>query len=86
MIILAGVNSLKRDILKHELVPEHVILSETEIKKILKDTDFKREQLPKIKKDDPVVKEIDANVGDILQITRNSETAGTFLTYRIVDD
>ncbi|KZX16683.1 DNA-directed RNA polymerase subunit H [Methanobrevibacter filiformis] len=76
---------MKRDILKHELVPDHEILAETELKKIFKDADFTQEQLPKIKIDDPVVKEIDAKVGDVLQITRKSSTAGTFVTYRIVD-
>ena len=33
---------------------------------------------------DPVVKAIDAKEHDILRITRESDTAGTFVTYRIV--
>ena len=35
--------------------------------------------------DDPVVKAIGAEEGDVLQITRDSETAGTFVTYRFVN-
>ena len=77
---------MKKDILEHELVPTHVILSESDIKKVFKDLDFEQEQLPKIKSDDPVVKAIDANKGDILEIIRKSPTAGKFVTYRLVED
>jgi len=77
---------VKKDILEHELVPTHVILSESDIKKVFKDLDFEQEQLPKIKSDDPVVKAIDANKGDILEIIRESPTAGKFVTYRLVED
>jgi len=76
---------VKKDILDHELVPTHVILSESDVEKIFKDLDFEQEQLPKIKSDDPVVKSIDAKKGDVLEITRRSPTAGTFVTYRLVD-
>lgn len=76
---------MKKDILEHELVPTHVILSESDIEKVFKDLDFEQEQLPKIKADDPVVKAIDAKKGDVLEITRRSPTAGTFVTYRLVE-
>lgn len=76
---------MSKDILNHELVPSHAILSESEIKKLFKNLDFEIEQLPKIKVDDPVAKTIDAKKGDILEITRDSPTAGTFVTYRLVD-
>ena len=75
---------MKRDILKHEMVPDHVILSKSKANKLLKDKDIHAEQLPKIKIDDPVVKEIGAKAGDILEITRKSATAGKFVTYRLV--
>ncbi|KAF5088852.1 DNA-directed RNA polymerase subunit H [Methanobacterium aggregans] len=77
---------MKKDILKHKLVPDHTILSKTEIKKVLKELDIHQEQLPKIKADDPVVKAIEAQPGDILKITRKSHTAGKFVTYRLVLD
>ena len=76
---------MSKDILNHELVPSHVVLSESDIEKIFKDLDFEITQLPKIKTTDPVVKAIDAKQGDILEITRESPTAGTFVTYRLVD-
>lgn len=77
---------MKKDILKHRLVPEHTILSKTERNKMLKNLDIHPEQLPKIKQDDPVCKAIEAKSGDILKITRKSHTAGKFVTYRLVLD
>jgi DNA-directed RNA polymerase subunit H len=76
---------VKKDILEHELVPIHVILSESDKEKVFKDLDFEQGQLPKIKSDDPVVKAIDAKKGDVLEIIRRSPTAGTFVTYRLVE-
>ena len=76
---------MKIDILKHNLVPKHEVMSSSEIKKSFKDLDYDIKNLPKIKKNDPVVKNIDAKEGDILKITRQSQTAGTFITYRIVE-
>lgn len=75
---------MKKDILKHKLVPDHTILSKTEANKVIKQLNVHQEQLPKIKSDDPVVKEIGAKSGDILKITRKSHTAGKFITYRLV--
>jgi len=75
---------VKKDILKHKLVPDHTILSKTEANKVIKQLKIHQEQLPKIKVDDPVVKEIGAKSGDVLKITRRSHTAGKFVTYRLV--
>lgn len=75
---------MKKDILKHELVPDHTILSKSEVKKLIKELNIHLEQLPKIKIDDPVVKAIEAKPGDVLKIIRKSSTAGTFFTYRLV--
>ncbi|KUK01739.1 MAG: DNA-directed RNA polymerase subunit H [Methanobacteriales archaeon] len=77
---------MKKDILKHQLVPEHVILSEEEAEKVLEEMKIHAEQLPRIRTDDPVVKAIGAKEGDILKIIRESPTAGKFVTYRIVQD
>ena len=76
---------MKFDILNHSNVPKHEILSEDEIDDIFADVEYELKQLPKIKLSDPVVKAIGANEGNILKITRtNSQTAGTFITYRLV--
>ena len=77
---------LKIDILKHHYVPHHDILSESEVEKLSKELDYDIKFLPKIKLDDPVVKQIGAEEGNILKITRESRTAGTFVTYRLVEE
>lgn len=76
---------MKFDILQHSNVPKHEILSDSEIEEIFAEVEYEIKQLPKIKSDDPVVKAIDAKEGDILRITRESQTAGTFITYRLVE-
>ncbi|MBE6486193.1 MAG: DNA-directed RNA polymerase subunit H [Methanosphaera stadtmanae] len=75
---------MKIDILQHNLVPEHVILSDEEAEKVFSENDFEEDELPKILPNDPVVKAIGAKEGDIIQITGKSETAGIFTKYRIV--
>jgi DNA-directed RNA polymerase subunit H len=72
------------NILNHELVPEHIILSKEEEKEILDKFKIRPENLPKILISDPVVKAIGAKEGDILKIIRKSKTAGTSLYYRVV--
>ena len=75
---------MKSEILQHNLVPEHTILSDEEAEKVLLDLNITEDKLPKILPNDPVVKAIEAKEGDILKITRKSETAGIFVSYRIV--
>ena len=69
---------MKFDILEHNAVPKHEILTESEIKKIFSKLDYEISQLPKIKVDDPVSKAIGAQEGDVLKITRESQTAGRY--------
>ncbi|AEH60372.1 RNA polymerase Rpb5 [Methanosalsum zhilinae DSM 4017] len=76
----------KFSLLDHERIPKHEIMAEDEIKSVLKEYDIEKEQLPKIKANDPVVKEIDASVGDVVKITRISPTAGKAYYYRLVID
>lgn len=75
---------MKVDILKHKLVPEHTILTPEEADAVLEELDVRIDQIPKILPTDPVVKAIDAKVGDVLKITRESMTAGVFTSYRVV--
>ena len=77
---------MKINIQDHMLVPKHEIMSEEEISEEFSDVDYEYKDLPKIKSDDPVVKAIGAEAGNILRITRESQTAGVFVTYRIVED
>ena len=75
---------MKFNILDHNNVPEHTILTDDEKSEIFSDVEYEIDQLPKIKINDPVVEAIGAKEGDILKITRESETAGTFISYRLV--
>jgi len=72
------------EILKHELVPEHEVLTVEEADSLLNEFNISKGQLPKILITDPVVKNIKADIGDIIKITRNSQTAGTAVVYRVV--
>ena len=76
----------KFNVLEHQLVPDHVILSEEEVDEVLKRYSITRGQLPKIKTSDVVVKQIEAKPGDVLKIVRKSLTAGTAIAYRLVID
>ncbi|MFA5572016.1 MAG: DNA-directed RNA polymerase subunit H [Candidatus Bathyarchaeia archaeon] len=72
------------DIFEHALVPFHEILSEKEKKELLASFKVKPYQMPQIKSGDPAVKAIGAQPGDVLKITRKSQTAGEHITYRYV--
>ena len=77
---------MKIDIQNHMLVPKHEIMTEEEISEEFSAVDYDFKELPKIKSNDPVVKAINAEPGNVLRITRESQTAGVFVTYRIVED
>ncbi len=68
----------------HILVPEHILLSDEEAEEVLKTLGIRKEQLPKIRADDPVAKEIGAKPGQIVKIIRESPTAGKSIAYRLV--
>ncbi len=82
------------NVLEHDLVPEHRLLSREEAEAILRALRITRDQLPKIKKGDPVIRILeDIEVRDgrgpiaegrIVKITRLSPTAGVFEAYRMV--
>ena len=72
------------DILKHEMVPEHIILGENEKKELFEKLRITEKQLPKILTNDAAVKAVGAKEGDVLKIIRKSPTAGTTIYYRVV--
>lgn len=74
----------KFNVLEHELVPEHVIASEKEVEEILRKYQCEKGQLPLIRINDPVLKEIGAKPGDVIKIIRKSPTAGKAIAYRYV--
>ena len=74
------------NIMKHELVPTHRICSTSKKRKILEGYSVDEDQIPYIKFSDPVIRHIGAIHGQLIEITRNSDTAEGMdsITYRIV--
>ncbi len=71
------------DVLKHEYVPRHEILTEEEVEEMLEMYDISREQLPRILNTDPGALSVRARPGDVVKITRKSDTAGEAVAYRL---
>jgi DNA-directed RNA polymerase subunit H (RpoH/RPB5) len=72
------------DILKHELVPYHEIISEKEKSELLKKYNITTDQLPKMLNTDPVAVFVGAKPGQIVKIIRDSHTAKESVAYRLV--
>lgn len=76
------------NVMEHQLVPEHRLLSEKETKTIVSQLKVSKEQLPKIKIADPCIKILsqteDVKEGMVVEITRASETAGRSKAYRLI--
>jgi len=68
----------------HVLVPKHEILSPEDKKEVLASFNATEEQFPFLFNIDPVVREIGAKPGDMVKITRVSDTAGETTYYRFV--
>ncbi|MCD6226274.1 MAG: DNA-directed RNA polymerase subunit H [Candidatus Aenigmarchaeota archaeon] len=61
------------DILHHNLVPKHIILSEQEKQEVINKYQIKKlSQFPRILKSDPIVKLIGAKPGDLIKIEREN--------------
>ncbi len=80
---------MKFNVLEHELVPEHYLVPAEEEEQILKEIKVKKENLPKIRKSDPVLRVLERKyghipVGSLIKIVRNSPTAGRIVVYRVV--
>ncbi len=71
--------------LKHKLVPKHRILSENEKEELLKKYNVSLDKLPKILITDPVVKALNAKIGDVIEIERDFEGFKS-IYYRVVTE
>lgn len=76
------------DVTDHELVPEHSVLDGEEIEDVLEEYDIKKTDLPKIKRTDPAIRDLeaDAAAGDVVEVVRDSRTADRAVVYRLVVD
>lgn len=74
----------KVNILEHELVPQHILLSREDAAKLLKRMGISRRQLPWLLASDPAAKAIGAKPGDVVMIVRKSPTSGVSVSFRVV--
>ena len=83
-------STLRFNVLEHKLVPEHRVLTDKESEEVLKVLRVTKDQLPKIRREDPAVQVLEKArkapipEGTIIKVTRLSETAGVSEAYRLV--
>ena len=84
-ISLVTAKSKKLDVLAHDLVPHHTILTKAETHKLLKDFSIRLVNLPRIYEDDPASVALGAKEGSVIKIIRKSSTMVDRIdTYRFV--
>jgi DNA-directed RNA polymerase subunit H (RpoH/RPB5) len=83
-IVIENIKRLQFNILKHDLVPSHSILPETEVNEIMKKYNITDKiQFPDISRFDPVARVIGLRPGQVCQIIRPSKTSIRTKYYRI---
>jgi DNA-directed RNA polymerase subunit H len=71
------------DVSNHELVPDHNVLDDPEIEDVMQEYNIRKTDLPKIKRTDPALPSA-AEVGDVVEIVRDSRTTDRAMVYRLV--
>jgi DNA-directed RNA polymerase subunit H (RpoH/RPB5) len=83
-IVMESIKHLQFNILKHELVPQHTLMSNSEIEEVIKRYNIVDKSLfPDISRFDPIARAICLRPGQICHIKRPSKTAITANYYRI---
>ncbi len=71
---------------KHSLIPKHSKLSDNQKEKLLENYNISIKELPRIAKTDPAIIPLGVKPGDVIKITRKSQTASEAIFYRVVID
>ena len=71
----------KIDVLLHELVPKHYLLTKEESQNLLEKYQITMSDLPQMFDNDPVSMAIGAKEGDIIKIVRDSHTTVKEINY-----
>jgi len=71
----------KIDVLRHILVPQHVLLTKEETEELLEKYKIRLNDLPQIYEKDPVSIAIGAKEGDVVKIVRESGTTVSKIEY-----
>ncbi len=79
-----GGEGKKTTLFDHVLVPQHRILNDEEAIELLSKYKITKSLLPRISSKDPSIKLLKAKSSDIIEIIRNSPTAGEAKYYRVV--
>lgn len=72
------------EIFNHRLSPKYRVLSDDEVDSLLNKYNVTKRDLPKIKANDPATLKLGAQEGSIVEISRESPTAGQAKYYRFV--
>lgn len=72
------------DLIKYIAIPQHILLTEEETKRVKSDYKVSKKKFPKILMDDPVARYYNVKPGMLFRIIRPSETAGQSPYYRLV--
>jgi DNA-directed RNA polymerase subunit H len=83
-IVIENIKRLQFNILKHGLVPEHIIIANNEIDDVMKKYNISHKfEFPDISRFDPVARVIGLRPGDVCKIIRSSKTAINTNYYRV---
>ena len=79
-----GLENFMFNITKHQFVPKHTILNNDESINVLLKYNVKIQNLPKINREDPIVKFIGGRPNQIIKIDNFNPTTGLSINYRFV--
>ena len=68
----------------HILVPKHVLLTKEEVTQLFVKYNISAKQMPQISVKDPAIQDLNAEPGDVIKITRESETESQAIFFRII--